>query len=142
MSTLIATPSQALVIWSLSWMQLYMSYYAFRIGSMDLSISTCCLFLTSILYWSNPRNNWIRIMDIITSLYTILLHAEKSFLVQYGRYKWHLLLSLLWYPLGWVMYWKKRYWLAIGCHAMMHSCGTISNYKMYQFIESKTHRLM
>ena len=135
---MIATNQQALLLWSTSWLTCYSSIQAYKKELPDLSFATGCVFITSLLYWRNPRNNWIRILDMGTSASSILYHIWKSVILipHKNRYPFYLLGTFLLYPTSWYCYQHKKYWLSFYLHALMHICGNASNLYLYNRISN------
>lgn len=131
-----ATPNQALLLWCTSWLICYSGIDAFQKELPDLSIASFCVFITSILYWKNPRKNWIRTLDIVTVSLSILYHLRRSLVLLSfkNKYPFFLLGTVLLYPTSWYFYKSKKYWLSFYLHALMHICGNLSNLYLYQEI--------
>lgn len=131
---MIATPNQALLLWTTSWSTGYSSLVAYEKKIYDLSFLSFIVFIMSLLYWSKPRRNIIRTIDISTSTITLLYHIYRSIKIKNNRYLLLAFGSLLFYPLGWYYHYKKRYWISMYCHALLHLSGNLSNLYLYQMI--------
>lgn len=131
---MIATPRQALLIWFTSWLSLFNSIYASQLVQFDLSFLSFCVFITSLLYWSEPKYNWIRILDMSTVFLSLSYQMWKSYRVGYYPYLIQCTGIAIIYPASWVLYAYKKYWLSIYFHALMHICGNIANMKLYEYL--------
>ena len=129
---MLATKHQAEMLFTTSFLSGYSSLVAYQHNLYDLSISSGCVFLTSVLYWRHPQKNWIRTLDIATSLVAIVHHLIRSYPCQPNPYPLHVLGCVLLYPLSWYFYFQKKYWLSIYCHALMHLYGNLSNLHLYE----------
>jgi hypothetical protein len=110
--------------------------YAYQKELTDLSFSSCCVFITSLLYWRNPKKNCIRTIDMVTVVISVLYHLRRSIVLLplKNRYPFLLLGTILLYPTSWYFYNSKKYWLSIYFHAIMHICGNLSNLYLYDQI--------
>jgi hypothetical protein len=136
---MIVTSNQALLLWTTSWTTGYSSLVAYEKKIYDLSFLSFIVFIMSLLYWSKPRRNIIRTIDISTSTIALLYHVYRSRYIQTkNRYALFAFGSLLFYPLGWYYHYKKRYWISMYCHALLHLSGNLSNLYLYELIYKTT----
>jgi len=132
---MIATPNQSLVLWTTSWYTGYSSLVAYEKKLYDLSFFSFLVFITSLLYWRKPRKNIIRTIDMSISTITLLYHIWRAIRARNNRYPLFATGALLCYPLGWYYHNKKKYWLSIYCHAILHITGNLSNLYLYNKLE-------
>lgn len=126
---MIASPRQALMIWCISWISLVNSYYARHLNMFDLSFCNFIQWMSCMTYWRNPQYNWVRVVDILVSVTNISYHMMKA--RSYPLYWMHCVIVMCLYPLGWLVYFGKKYWISFYMHALMHLLGNLANANLY-----------
>lgn len=132
---LVVKPKYALFLWRTSWLSLLSSLYALYVNLPDMSFVSFMLYCTSLLYWSNPRYNYIRNIDITMAISSVYYHVWKAYYNEYGNiYIMKLSFIILLYPFSWYLHYKKQYWLSIYAHGLLHLIGNISNILFYNHL--------
>jgi hypothetical protein len=131
---MIATPKQALMIWTVSWGGFANSMYAIQLEQFDLSFASFCVFVTSLLYWSEPKYNWIRTLDMTTVLLSLLYHMWRAYKARYYLYLYQSVGVVMIYPMSWYVYGYKKYWLSFYLHGLMHIIAYLTNMNFYQYL--------
>lgn len=134
---MIASHRQALLMWFCSWFTLLHSVYAHYFFQFDLSFLSFCVFITSLLYWSEPKNNWIRKLNMFTSFISLLYNIRKSYKNEYYTYLFECTGIIMLYPSSLILYGYKRYWLSIYYYAIMNVLGNLSNMKLCHYLFHK-----
>ena len=106
--------------------------YAVKRGLFILSIGPLVVFINSINYWRRPTYGLRRNIDICWCLFALIIQMYNSHLsIYYFMYRCIMLSSLLFYPLGWILYKKKYFWLSTISHSMLHVGPNIANVVLY-----------
>jgi hypothetical protein len=133
----VVKPKQALFLWRISWLCLVSSLYAYHLHLKDVSLSSFIVYCSSLLYWRRPRYNYIRTIDVSIAVTSIYYHLYKAFCNKYGYiYSMKLLVLILLYSYSWYLHYKKRYWLSIYAHGLVHLFGNLSNIQFYNHLYS------
>ena len=106
--------------------------YAVKRGLFISSIGPLVVFINSINYWRRPTYGLRRNIDICWCLFALIIQMYNSHLsIYYFMYRCIMLCSLLFYPLGWILYKKKYFWFATIAHSMIHVGANVANVVLY-----------
>ena len=122
-------PEQYNIIWTSSWISLYPTILAIYNKKYYLAFGTSSVFITSILYWRNPNNNYTRLLDHmcvrLCCLYQ-LYYAYKQ--KKITNYLYINSISATSYYYGYHFYYiKHNYWKYTYCHFTLHIFANLAN---------------
>ena len=106
--------------------------YALKRGLFALAILPIGVWFTSVNYWRNPTYGLRRNIDIFYCLFALaiqLLYSHNS--THCLLYRYIMAVSLLFYPIGWILYIYEYFWLATIAHSMLHVFPNIANVILY-----------
>jgi len=120
------------IIWYFSFVCLVSAFYAIYQRHYDLSLVPGTVFLSSLLYWSEPVYGWRMKLDI----FAVCLGATYQMIRSWQAEKRHLFLAI--FALGCAsfmtsVYFQRRhqYKLSTLFHLGCHACGNLSNIVLY-----------
>lgn len=102
--------------------------YALKTGNYGFATGPLGVFVTSINYWRKPTYGLRRNIDICFCLFALVVALQYSFISIHGSI-WRYIIagSLLYYPLGWILYTYEYFWLATIVHSMLHVFPNLAN---------------
>ena len=126
-------PDQCALIRKMSILSLLSAIYAIYNSHYDLALVPGGIFLTTLIYWKNPRyDSWQRIVDITYVSLGLLYQLIRAYNSEYYKlYYIVIFVSLLFYPISFYYYNKKLYWYSTYAHIMLHIGANISNIILY-----------
>lgn len=113
-------------------MSLMSATYAMRRGHYMVAIGPLGVWFNSVNFWRNPCYGFRRNLDIcwlLGALTTQMLNSHHSRYCNY--YRCIMLGSLLFYPVGWVLYINEYFWSATITHSMLHLFPNVANIILY-----------
>jgi len=131
MSTIIPI-EHSILIYRASYFSLVSSLYALYKRQYIISTVPGSVFITSILYWSNPDYSWRRYLDMMVAKTGFIYQLYIAYNAEYSVYYYSLTtLAALCYPIGIYYYNKKDLLTSTYFHIMIHIFGNIANIVMY-----------
>ena len=118
---------QADLLFTLSFLILITSIYAFSQKKYDIAIISFVAFLTSIAHWRDPKYGTIRNIDVIVihfGYFYILLGAIILKIKSVLFWSCVLLVAILYY-FGRVLYLNGYVWLSVIIHCAVHLFGNL-----------------
>lgn len=117
------------ILWATSWIAFYPSIISLYNKKYALSLATGSVFITSLLYWRKPANNWKRILDIyivkMCLLYQIYYAYKEDKILPYSAIN---ILSISCYYYGYYYYYlTKQYWTYTYFHFVFHILANVGN---------------
>lgn len=113
-------------------MSLISGTYAIQRGHPIVAIGPLGVWINSINYWRNPSYGIRRNIDISWVAFALIIQTIK--LTHSNHYYYYACImcpSLLFYPIGWVLYMNKYFWLATIAHSMLHVFPNMANIVLY-----------
>jgi hypothetical protein len=102
--------------------------YALKRGNYGFATGPLGVFVTSINYWRKPTYGLRRNIDICFSLFALAIALQYSYISIHGSiWRYIIAVSLLFYPLGWILYIYEYFWLATIVHSMLHIFPNLAN---------------
>ena len=109
-------------IWLLS------GIYALNRGNYGFAAGPLGVWLTSINYWRNPTYGLRRNIDMCWCLIALFGTLQYSYISIHGLTSRYIMaISLLSYPVGWIVYIYEYFWLATIVHSMLHVFPNLAN---------------
>ncbi len=107
--------------------------YAIYSGNSELAKVPFSVFVTSILYWSNPIYGWRRNLDIITTQICLWWQIYKAAYAEYGMYYYSTTsIAIMMFGLGWIAHIQNPYsWTGTYCQIGVHVFANIANIILY-----------
>ena len=124
---------QYTLIWKISFFSLFSSIYALHNKHYDIAVVTGTVFITSIIYWTEPRyNSWQRNLDVCCVHLGLVYQLVKAYNSTYGKqYYIFTFIAIMFYLLG-IYYEKKNFfWRSTYSHCLLHIFGNIANIILY-----------
>ena len=122
-------PEQYNILWGSSWISLFPTITAIKNEKYDLAFCTGGVWLSSLLFWKHPVNNWRRLLDILLVRGCFSYQMYKSF--QLNRELVFIPVSMIGlgsYYTGCHFYNKGNYWISTYCHLSLHIFANIGNF--------------
>jgi len=102
--------------------------YALKQGKYGFSVGPLGVWLTSVNYWRNPTYGLRRNIDICWCLIALFGALQYSYISIHGTtWRYIISVSLLFYPLGWILYIYEYFWIATIVHSMLHVFSNLAN---------------
>ena len=126
-------PTQCALIRKMSILSLLSATYAFYKSHYDLVLVPGGIFVTTLIYWKNPRyDSWKRIVDITYVNLGLLYQLIRAYNSEHHKLYYTIIFaSLFFYPISFYYYNKKLYWYSTYAHIMLHIGANISNLVLY-----------
>ena len=122
-------PEQYNILWTGSMIIMYPTIISLYNKKYDLSIATGTVFITSLIYWRKPENNWKQVFDKtavkLCFLYQIYVAYLENKLLGYTIIN---SISIGSYYYGiYYYYLKEKYWEYTYCHLILHLFSNLAN---------------
>ncbi len=103
----------------------YMEYYKISLGSL-------CIWITSQLFWSNPKYDWKRTLDMITVNTVAVINMWIARNAE-NRVPFYINMGMcgVCFTLGLYYHRKNNLWLSIFWHSGVHVFGNLGNICLY-----------
>jgi hypothetical protein len=102
--------------------------YALKRGNYGFAASPLGVWITSINYWRNPTYGLRRNIDMCWCLIALFGALQYSYISIHGlTWRYIMAVSLLSYPVGWILYMYEYFWLATIVHSMLHVFPNLAN---------------
>ena len=129
---LVIPPQYSSVLFRISHLFIISGSYAFYRGYYDFVIVNGMWYVTSTVYWYNPRYDYKRIMDIVSINSGITYHVYRG----QNSSNANILIVFLFivglcYYYSWQYQHKKDLLMATYMHCGVHTIGLISNLVLY-----------
>jgi hypothetical protein len=124
--------SHSKILFYTSFLCLPSIYYAIYRGHYDFVHVPLGVFITSFLYWDNPKkDSFQRKLDITYVAISLLYQFIRAFWAENGIYYYiFVILALSLYPIG-NYYQNKHLGISVLFHAFLHLFANISNIALY-----------
>lgn len=123
---LVLYPNQYNLIWRTSWLALLSSFYALYNNNYKITISSGCIFISSVNYWRKPDYSWRRYADMVNVNIIFLYNHYYSYNTIYAKYYYTIIsIAIMFYFLGIYYYKNNKLWESTICHIMLHVCTNI-----------------
>jgi hypothetical protein len=128
----ILTREQYVPIFRTSFLLMGTTVYSLYRGHYYISIIPGGIFITSINYWRKPDYSWRRYLDI----YYVHLSIAYQTVRVYGSRRFNIYFSLigltcLSYMYGVYLYKKKKEWMSVYMHCLVHLLGNLACITIY-----------
>ena len=120
-------PEHARVLYWVSWIGLPVGITGIYCGNHFLGTGVCIGSFFAQNYWSSPKYDWIRILDICwiqLLIWTHLWNVWSSHI--FAIYSIIQITGVLFYLISWYYLMYDDLWISTICHAMVHMCANIS----------------
>lgn len=129
---LLCPMEQAHFIKRISSLSLLSGAFGLYRGYTDLGTAVSGVWLTSILFWSNPQYGWRRNLDMTYVLITLLYQCWKATQSEYGSLYYILTASAITcFPIGHYYHRQNRTWVGCYWHSGIHIIANIANVILY-----------
>lgn len=128
---LLLPPNQALFLWLVSWLNLFIGIFGLYRNYPSLAFSPLFVFFTSLNYWRKPIYGWRRNVDMLSVVLGSLFATSRSFYSERKVLFWIFgFMGCCGYGVS--CYFHKNYyrsypWFSTITHAFVHVCGCICN---------------
>ncbi len=93
----------------------------------DIVFVASCITITSQIYWSKPKNDWRRWLDIITVFICWNYQHYRAYQAElWMQYAIITLIATGFYPMSLVFHKKGYIWAGTVCHGFMHTLGYVA----------------
>ncbi len=123
----------SIIIYRTSFLSIISALYAYKRRHYDLICVPGGVFITSIIYWSNPiRNNWRRKLDMSYVFCALVYQLIRTYKSKYSiQYYILISISILCYFVGVNMDKRDMKWGATYMHCLLHIIANIGNILLY-----------
>lgn len=117
------------ILWGSSWIALFPTITAIKNKKYDLALCTGGVWISSLLYWKYPINNWKRMLDLILVRCCFSYQLLKSF--ELNKHHIFIPISMIGignYYVGCNFYNGGNRWISVYCHLGLHIFANIGNF--------------
>ena len=128
----ILLPEQCSVLLKTSTILIFTVGYSYYREYYDFTFSTTAVFVTSIMYWSNPEYNWKRNLDMFISHFSVLHHCVRAYTAErYVPFYFFTMLGVLCYWSSWKLYNQNKIWTSVYLHSGLHIMFNLAVLSLY-----------